>query len=230
MLLMFLFTSCVKDPLPQEPEDPDPVLPTEIHFSILGDSYSTFQGYVTPGSNDVWPYYENIGVTEVGQMWWYQVSQATGWILDCNNSFSGSLISNMNYGNYFGPHSFLRRMDDLGDPDVILVFGGTNDIWDGVPMGEYLYGNWTEEGLCTFRPALACLFDGLRSHYPKAKIWFMADCVLGDEFLESVHTIATHYEVPCIELRDITKDWDHPNVAGMTDIATQVLAAVQEPA
>jgi len=34
---------------------------------------STFQNHVDPDSNDVWPYYENIHVTNVSQMWWWQL-------------------------------------------------------------------------------------------------------------------------------------------------------------
>lgn len=215
--LVILFSSCGKDPEPQD-----------THFSVLGDSYSTFEGYVDPETNDVWSFYDTIGVTQPEQMWWYQVAQATGWILDQNNSFSGSLVCNMNYNNYYGPHSFLRRMDNLGNPDVILVFGGTNDMWDEAPMGEYKYEGWTEEELCAFRPALACLFDGLQRSYPEAKIWFMADSALGEDFMESVHVIAAHYQIKSIDLHDIHKAWGHPNAEGMADIATQVVNAVLE--
>lgn len=216
-LLPLLLSSCGKDPEPKE-----------THFSVLGDSYSTLEGYVDPETNDVWTYYDVIGVIEVEQLWWHQVGQTMNWMLEKNNSFSGSLVCNMNYDNYYGPHSFLRRMDALGNPDVILVFGGTNDIWDEAPMGEYKYEDWTEEELCTVRPALAALFSGLQRLYPEARIWFMADQALGDEFMESVHTITRHYHVGCIDLHDIHKDWAHPDAQGMTDIATQVVAAIQK--
>ena len=216
--LALILSSCGKDP------QPDPIK----SFSVLGDSFSTFEGYVDPETNDVWTYYETIGVTEVEQLWWHQVALAKGWTLEKNNSFSGSLICNMNYDNYYGSHSFLRRMNDLGDPDLILIFGGTNDIWDNAPMGEFKYSNWTEEELCTFRPALAALFDGLQRYYPEAQIWFMGDDVLGEEFMESVHVIAHHFQINCIDLHDIHKDWMHPDAQGMTDIATQVLVALRE--
>ena len=121
-LLLLLATAvsmsaCVKQPEP----------PKQIRFSILGDSYSTFEGYVHPETNDVYPF-ETIGVTSVEQMWWHKVAVEKGWVLDINNSFSGSLVCNYNYANFYGPHSFLNRMDDLGQPDVIFVFGATNDL------------------------------------------------------------------------------------------------------
>lgn len=199
----------------------------KTRFSVLGDSYSTFKGYVYPEDNLVWPYYDSTGVTELEQMWWYQVADKKGWVLEKNNSYSGSLICNLNYEQYLGPHSFLRRMDDLGNPDVILVFGGTNDMRDEAPMGEYVFEDWTEEELCTFRPALACLFDGLQRRYPQARLWFLADYALGEEFMESVHVIAEHYGVPCIDLSDIDLCWKHPTAKGMATIATQVIAALK---
>ena len=45
-------------------------------------------------------------------------------------------------------------MDNLGDPDIILVFGGTNDSWAGSPIGEYVWADWTDEQLYSFRPAM----------------------------------------------------------------------------
>lgn len=212
-LTVILMSACGKDP----------DVPKDICFSVLGDSYSTFQGYVDPETNVVWSYYDTIGINKVEQMWWWQVAEGMGWTLDHNNSFSGSLICNMNYANWYGPHSFLRRMDDLGNPDVILVFGGTNDVWDEAPMGDFVYENWTEEELCEFRPALACLFSGLQQLYPQATIYFMADSDLGDEFMESVHIIANYYGVGCIDLYGIKKWWLHPNAEGMASIARQVM-------
>ena len=216
MAMALFFASCGKDPVPSQ----------DIRFSVLGDSYSTFDGYVDPETNDVWSYYDVIGVTQVEQLWWYQVSQAMGWELEKNNSFSGSLVCNMNHDNYYGPHSFLRRMDDLGNPDVIFVFGGTNDVWDEAPMGNYVFGQWTDDELCSFRPACAALIDGLMRLYPKAKVYFMLDTALGEEMVESVHLITDYYGISCIDLRGIQKDWSHPNVEGMTTIASQVVAAL----
>ena len=215
LVLIVLFTSCGNEP---------------IRFSILGDSYSTFEGYVSPDTNDVWyhrPPNIDIDVTDVSQMWWWQVADSTGWQLEKNNSFSGSFVCNLNHDGYDVPYSFLRRMDNLGNPDVIFVFGGANDIWDEVLMGKYVYGNWTEKDLCKFKPALACVFDTLKRRHPKAKIYFIADSSLGDDFMEMAHTITGHYGINCIDLAGIDKIWNHPTSKGMASIAQQVLAALR---
>lgn len=226
--LTLLVSSCVKDP------EPNPI----SRFSVLGDSFSSFKGYVDPAVNDVWVYYDTIGVTEPEQMWWYQVAVETGWTMEKNNSFSGSLICNYDALEYFGPHSFIRRMDHLGNPDVIFVFGGTNDVIFKVPLGDYVYADWTEEQLCTFRPAMAYLFSGLKRLYPLAEIYFMVDmelCIddvsLDNEtrrdFIDSMHHIANHYNVNCIDISGIRKSWWHPNAMGQEDIARQVLEVMR---
>ena len=217
VVMLFAMVSCGKDPEP-------------VRFSILGDSYSTFEGYVDPESNDVWSYYENINVTDVGQMWWRQLADSTGWQVEKNNSFSGSLICDMDYQNYYGPHSFLRRMNDLGNPDVIFIFGGTNDVWNEAPLGEYVFANWTDEQLCTFRPALACLFYSMKCRYGKAKLYFMVDLSLDDAYIASIHRIAQCYGVECIDLYYVEKDWNHPTIEGQTIIAQQVLEILRQDA
>lgn len=200
-------------------------------FSILGDSYSTYEGYVYPDSNNVYPY-DEIGVTGVEQMWWQQVSDSNGWLLERNNSFSGSLICNLNASNYYGPYSFIRRMNNLGNPNVIFILGGTNDVWNDAPFGDYVYSDWTEEQLCNFRPALAYLFDNMKRLYPNAKLYFILEtnpCPDGIELetrfklIESTHRIARHYNVNCIDLYEVHKKHWHPDVQGQKDIAVQVL-------
>ena len=224
MAMALVFASCGKDP------EPSPIK----SFSVLGDSFSAYEGTVYPETNDVWCY-DRIGFTGVEQMWWYQVASSTGWVLDRNNSFSGSLISNFrdyNAGPYYSPHSFIRRMDELGNPDVIFVFGGTNDVWNSASSGDFVYSDWTEDQLETYRPALAYLFDNLKQLYPNAEVYFLIDMSLydyeseGQRFVNSVHTIATQYQIECIDLYDVHKDWKHPDIQGQEDIATQVIEAI----
>lgn len=212
--------SCTKDPTEKE-----------TSFSILGDSYSTFEGFVTPESNDVWynlPPDNYINVTDVKQMWWWQVQKAMNWKLDHNNSFSGTLVCNYDTTGYYEDHSFIKRADDLGNPDVIFIFGGTNDLWQNAPLGDFQYDDWTDEDLCLFRPGLAFLCQKLKITYPSATICFMIDMQLCQEIVDSFHTIIAHYQVNYIDLYGIAKDWDHPTVLGMKSIADQTIAAIQK--
>lgn len=225
-----LLSACVKPPKQ----------PSNIRFSILGDSYSTYEGFVDPETNDVYPY-EDFGMTSAEQMWWYKVATEMGWVMDKNNSFSCSLVSNFDDfdgGDYYVRHSYLHRMDYLGDPDVIFVFGGTNDIYKKTPLDDYVYSDWTGEQLCAYRPAMAYLLDNLKRQHPNAKIYVLIDMELciNDEtiedatrqaYIESMHLIASHYNVTCIDIYKIHKTYWHPSVRGQKKIARQVIKALE---
>ena len=78
--------------------------------SILGDSYSTYEDFVTPATNELWYYAKNgeqkTDVKNVRQTWWHQVIKENGWRLAVNNSYSGATISYTGYdGNDYSPRS-----------------------------------------------------------------------------------------------------------------------------
>ncbi len=198
--------------------------------SILGDSYSTFEGYLNPDSNKTWYYKSaknNTDVTSVDQTWWDLFIKKNSYTLDVNNSFSGSTISNTGYRNQdYSDRSFIARMNQLGKPDIIFIFGATNDSWANVPIGEYQYKGWTKETLYTFRPAMAYMLSNISNVYPKAKIYFLLHSELKEEIIESVKVICKHFQVDCIELRDIDKKSGHPSIKGMQQISDQIQAFI----
>ncbi len=200
--------------------------------SILGDSYSTFEGFVTPETNEMWYYAQGergrTDVLDVRQTWWHQLIKNKGWKLCVNNSYSGSTISYSGYsGNDYSQRSFLTRMKDLGCPDVIFIFGATNDSWAGAPIGDYQYEQLHKANFWTFRPAMARMLEWMTARYVGADIYFLLNDGLKDEINQSVKTICEHYGVQCIELHDIDKQSGHPSVKGMQQIAEQVAAAIK---
>lgn len=200
-------------------------------ISILGDSYSTFEGYLQPDTNAVWYWerqWECTDVTSVRQTWWHLLLNETGMKLCVNNSFSGATICHSGYdGADYSDRSFCTRLPKLGSPDIILVFGATNDEWAHAPIGEYQYSQWTSQDLYAFRPAMAYMLQHLQDHYPNVKLYFILNDILSDDINQSVLTICRHYDVPVIRLKDIDKQCGHPNVAGMRQIADQVKAALK---
>lgn len=208
-----------------------------LRISILGDSYSTFVGWVVPDTNLIWYYptesqYHQKGndVCAVEQTWWHQVIMRMGAKLERNNAYSGATIcytgyrpkKDMPHADY-SDRAFITRSNWLGNPDVILVCGATNDSWCGAPIGDYVFGNWTDKQLYSFRPAMAKLLYDLKGNYPMARIVFILNSELKDEINESVHTICKHYNVPCLDLHNIEKQSGHPSVAGMKAFADQVV-------
>ena len=195
--------------------------------SILGDSYSTFEGYLEPDTNFIW-YFDEVpqnktDVKRVEETWWHQLISSKGYQLCKNNSFSGSTICNTGYGKAdYSRRSFIARMDNLGCPDIIYIFGATNDCWAHSPIGDYKYASWTKDDLFSFRPAMAYLLHHMTRRYLNTEIHFVLNSELSDEINESVRTICKHYGVDLIELHDIDKQGGHPSVAGMKAIAAQL--------
>lgn len=200
--------------------------------SILGDSYSTFEGHVTPDTNYVWyfktPKPELTDVSDVSQTWWQQLIRDKNLRLEVNNSFSGATICNRGYrGEDYSDRSFLTRVKALGSPDIILVFGGTNDSWAGVEVGEYLDSEGkTADGsapdLYTFRPALDIMLAEMKDYYPGTDIYFIVNTKLRPEITESIETLCRKHDIETIMLKDIAKKANHPSVKGMEEIARQV--------
>ncbi len=203
--------------------------------TIFGDSYSTFEGYLVPDTNAIWyPSAKHAGVkndvVRVEQTWWHLLITEMGWKLCKNNSYSGSTIAYHGYNNDdYRLRSFENRAKDLGDPDVILICGGTNDSWSGTKIGEYKYSDWdtslTPDGsgeLYTYRPALAKMLDFMTKRYINVKIYFILNSELRPEINESTLEICKHYGVPVIQLHDIDKQHGHPSQKGMRAIADQV--------
>ncbi len=195
--------------------------------SILGDSYSTYEGYLKPDTNEVW-YFKDHRIKDndvacVEQTWWHQLIERNGWKLCQNNSYSGSTISNTGYRNEdYTARAFTNRMDNLGNPDIILIFGATNDSWVPAPIGEYKWNNWTHEDCYAYRPALARMLDYMTKRYLNVEIYFILNSELSDAINESTYTICEKYLVPVIALHDIEKKAGHPSILGMKAIADQV--------
>ena len=200
--------------------------------SILGDSYSTYEDFMTPSTNELWYYAKNgekkTDVTDVSQTWWHQVIKENGWKLCLNNSYSGATISYSGYdGNDYSARSFNTRMDNLGCPDIIFIFGATNDSWAGSPIGDYKYEGITKADLYQFRPALAHMLKWMKNRYINTEIYFILNTELKESINTSVKTVCDHYGIPVIVLSEVDKMSGHPSVKGMRQIADDVNKAVR---
>ena len=195
--------------------------------SILGDSYSTFEDFVTPSSNELWYYAKNdtskTDVNRVQDTWWWQFVHDNGMKLEINNSYSGATIGYGGYdGNDYSARSFLRRMYNIGSPDILLVFGATNDSWSGEQVGEYKYCDWTWGDFYNFRPAMAYMVNWIKLHHPNVRVYYIINSDLRKDITESMKVICRHYGVTYIQLENIDKKNGHPTVKGMKAIAEQV--------
>ena len=127
-------------------------------FSVLGDSVSTYRGITTDDPNT---FYNRTmcgkgGFRDVGDTWWMRTISALGGVFERDNAYAGSCVAD-GYGLGRGMCS-LRRTEDLGQPDVILIFGGANDLGFGVSPEA-------------FREAYGLMLARLRERYPAAAVF-----------------------------------------------------------
>ena len=201
--------------------------------AILGDSYSTFAGYI-PEGNAIW--YSSIpngrnDLTSVDQTWWKQFCEDGGYELLINDSYSGSTICNTGYGGAdYTDRSFITRVPRSvsGKPDMLLIFGATNDSWANAPVGELQYSGWTTEDLYKCLPAYCYLLDWLKTNVPDTLPVCIINSELKYEVVAGIMEACRHYDVPYLLLKDIDKLDGHPSIKGMTQINEQVTAFIKE--
>lgn len=194
--------------------------------SIIGDSISSYTGYVPDG----YPAsgYPNAarGVESVEDCWWMKVIRASGAALEVNASWNGSCASNARSGR--GYPDFYDRRNALGNPELILVALGTNDseYFEHVALGEYDFTSaYTSLSEATFRTAYIKGVKALQANYPSAEI-VLVTLKMGDGYAESIQTIGKKLGLRVIDAREYhcTPSTDvHPDVIGMRQIASAVL-------
>jgi lysophospholipase L1-like esterase len=212
-------------------------------ISIIGDSISTFNGKIP--SNNV-TFYPSGDITSYDMTWWRMLVNLHNARIEKNESSSGSRVTTTPSGT--GAVSFVdnSRLNNLGNPNVIFVFGGTNDFGQSSPaaLGEYVTSGTKD--LTKFRPAYQYLVEQLISKYPKAEIVLLVPMQRSSfglfnkntqgwsfqDLRESVITIADMYGLKYIDLTKCginqgntsyyTIDGLHPNSKGMIMLAEYI--------
>lgn len=205
-------------------------------ISVLGDSISTYQGYTTPSGvfYDLFNamYADMKGVNDT---WWMQVIHALNGTLEVNDSYSSTTVSGTSHLCACSD----KRTSSLGNPDMILVFMGTND-----------YGYHIDT--ISFERDYRIMLKKLKHNYPHSKIWcgtllwsycikeqyinYYGDLPGGQSALEPYNRIirAVCKEEGCpvadlaaagIEYAAI--DCAHPHADGMKTIADLWISAIQ---
>lgn len=207
---------------------------------ILGDSYSTFGGFVPEGYALWYPTTnaENDGVTDVSHTWWHQVMEEANLNLILNNSWSGSTISYTGFHNADASESssFIYRLKQLiedgffirNEIHKVFVFGGTNDNFTGGPLGEPQYSDWKKEDLYAALPAICYFLQFLRETLPRADIYCLINTELQPEITACLQEASRKNGITPITFDYIDKMNGHPTAQGMVEIKNAVLAALNK--
>ncbi len=202
---------------------------------ILGDSYSTFEGY-NPEGYDVWYNSEKKeynDVCRVEDCWWHKFFAKAPATLVFNCSYSGTTICNTGYnGEDCRDKSFIARLDKLIESgyfnenkiDTLLIFGSTNDCWAGSPVGEQKFEGWTEDDLYKVYPAFSYMLKRAKEALPEGRIVFIMNYILTPEFSVKFKESCDHFGVEFLALGEFQIGGGHPTSLGMTEIAEQVLS------
>ena len=202
---------------------------------ILGDSYSTFEGYIPEGF-EAWYNSEAKDcndVCRVEECWWHQFFNEAPATLVRNCSWSGTTVCNTGYnGEDCRDKSFIARLDRLmkdeyfkeNKIDTLLIFGSTNDSWAGSPKGKQMLEGWKSEDLYCVYPAFSYMLSRAKAALPNGRIVFIMNFCLDEEFAGKFEESCRHFGVEFLPLSEFQLGGGHPTVLGMKEIKDQVIS------
>ena len=202
--------------------------------SVMGDSLSTYNGY-TRGMK-YYSFYSPEHMS-VSQTWWMKYINDHSMRLGVCEALGGSKVgwyqgdpSGYDATKCMASQERIDALNDNGTPDVILFFGGTNDI-GGTPLGNFTPGqNIGDVG--TFYNAYQTAIYRMKTSYPNAKIISITPYyrkeIWGpqwqvDAYVDAIKTVCQYYGVECYDLRNAnidktrdmcSADYLHVNISG----------------
>ncbi|MDE6690389.1 MAG: SGNH/GDSL hydrolase family protein [Clostridia bacterium] len=210
------------------------------YFSVLGDSISTLYGYNPLGFDSFYKYEmcEISGVKNYEDTWWGQVIDALGGKLLVNNSWSGTLVVKhplCRIPSYACSDERTSRLAENGvNPDVIMVYMGTNDVgWEVEIDGE-------EGDISCFDVAYRVMLEKIKRNYPDAEIWCFTLCAREgrdrsymEKYCKVIRECAAAYGCRLIDLYGQPRAYEtcdglHPDAEGMKTIAKLVLGQIDK--
>lgn len=202
---------------------------------IMGDSYSTYGGYIPNGYRF---YYsderkDNPIVKSVEKTWWKILAKEKDLNIILNDSFSGSTICNTVREVLTVESSFVSRIDKYisenfftkNNINTMLIFGGTNDSWINAPIGATKYSDWTSDELKCVLPGFCYLIDRAKSLVEDVIV--IINTGLKQEITDGFIEACEKNKVKYLCLKEIDKENGHPTELGMKQISEQVMKCLK---
>lgn len=171
-------------------------------FSIVGDGLSAYDGYIPYGYES---YYPLNTIDAVNKMWWHILASETRMTLIKNASWDGSRVSwiigttNDTKGKVAYTNERIAELAGAGrNPDNIIVFIGTKDFHDSVPIGTFDIDSDAPSvsgEIRQFKPAYAAMIKNIIETYGSATVFC---CTLPQQTYNnvSIHPIKNMIGVP----------------------------------
>ena len=202
--------------------------------SVIGDSISTFRGYIPFGYS---VYYPRADCTflSVEDMYWHRLiyKHMTNARLERNIAYSGSLVTNvtvdgLDTSNTYFAKRFIQQ-NGVGDADIVLIHGGTND-WnknvselspgvsvrsESAPSDEDMKVLFDLADAATTRAEIEALDDKsfctayiklirlIQERNPAVKIVCIIGDYVGAGVQQATHKMAKHYGAKVVDLRAV---------------------------
>ncbi len=210
------------------------------YLSILGDSISTYKGYI-PGGFSHFPYYadfESGGRITVDQTWWKITQNALGCKLGVNNSYSGTCVMSK-YGYMTSAETISRlqysvRFDNL-PPDIMIIFMGNNDaLVENLNTDEFAvsYRKMLENIYYLYPNVQLFLCTVSYEVYFVGKPYYQEHLLVTTEVNRIIQSLAEEYQLPVIDFQNAYHDQSylydtiHPNELGMKALADVAIDAI----
>lgn len=212
------------------------------YFGIIGDSISTFEGYINSRFL-FYPSYSKTGSLTVDETWWMKTIHNLGCKFGINNSYSGTCVMNI-YGGWSSSEnpsrlSYTIRTDNI-PIDILVVFMGMNDsLVKDIKTADFevSYNNMVKHiyeifpnvdlFICTCSYEEYCVKNGMASTHN----------VVTPAINEIITRIGRQQNIPVIDFSSAYSDNSclidtvHPNALGMSklaEVATNTIKACYE--
>ena len=221
-----------------------------LRLSVIGDSISTFEEMLPEGNRVYREYVKGGCLGNWTNTYWgrlitrYQPSRL---VFEKNISLSGSCVAFVQRKDASFVHRYGKNGNTLGNPDIVLIYGGTNDHTLKLPdvletpseaaFKEMFSKPVSELDTLSFAQSYVKLVKMIHKDCPKSKLL----CIIGDYVCvaqkATIETIASNF--PFVETVDFNNEGKpnplitkaagcHPDAAGMDYMASVISARLEE--
>ncbi|MGL9877969.1 GDSL-type esterase/lipase family protein [Enterococcus sp. DIV0240d] len=140
-------------------------------ISFLGDSITTYAGYIPTGNVAFYP--SSGAIKDVNLTWWKKLIDKSSGKLELlvNNSWSGSRVTTTGGTDSSGITRAELLDNQTDSPDIIIVYMGVNDFNNNVPIGTFDGSSALPNVTTTFGEAYGILLNKVVNKYPTAKVY-----------------------------------------------------------
>ena len=191
-------------------------------ISILGDSISTFKGFIPANYLHFYP--QSYGdVRNIYQTWWMQVINGLGAGLFIDNAYGGSTVCNFDSFSTSNDNRLKALIINEKVSDVLLIFMGTNDC-----ASEYVNANSFEEAYTTMLTKIQSLSPGteiILINLPSSKLYSVDSQYSLNQVIRKCANQFKYklVDISGLNLSDKLIDSADPNSSGMKALSKAIL-------